>query len=446
MKAVAFICNDTLGKQMAGPAIRCLELAQQLSAEFEVALVGRGHLPEGHWDFKLIAPSKQSIKKIADQYDVIVVQGDIFGVYPFLRHCRAVVIADMYCPLPLEFHQSGYALSSPVRLSIGGSVAHATSAQLKFADGFICASERQRDLWVGAMMTLGRLNALQYPDSKNTTINDLLALVPFGFPSETPDAKQGVLRQKFGISDDALVLLWGGGLYEWFDPLSIITAVAELSKEGLDVHLVFMGVKHPNDNISDHDMAGKAVELARALSVFDTHVHFNFGWVDYADRVNFLADADVGVCAHFDTPETRYSFRTRILDYLWTGLPMILTKGDFFAQEVEQHQLGRTVDYQNANEWAQAIREVYESRDLLAAHRMNVQGYRSQYQWREVAKPLISLCHRIEKAKDVKYMKSLFGGAMKVKTPSLVTRVRGSYERGGFKEMIKSVRRKLKLL
>lgn len=446
MKSVAFICNDALGERMAGPAIRCLELAQQLSAEFKVILVGKGHLPDGNWGFELIAPSKKAVKEIAHQYDVVVVQGDIFSVYPFLRNCHAVVIADMYCPLPLEFHQSGYALSTEIRLSIGGSVAHATSAQLKFADGFICASERQRDLWVGGLMSLGRLNALQFPDSKNTSVNDLLALVPFGFPSEEPVLNKGVLRQKFGISKDALVLLWGGGLYEWFDPLSIIQAVAELSQTGLDVHLVFMGVKHPNENITDHDMAGKSVELAQALNVFDTHVHFNFGWVDYADRVNFLADADVGVCAHFDTPETRFSFRTRILDYLWTGLPMMLTKGDFFAQEVAQNQLGRIIDYQSANQWAQAIREVYERRELLVTYQTNVQQYRLKYQWSEVAKPLISLCHRIEKAKDTKYMKSLFGGAMKVKKPSLIVRVRGSYERGGFKEMIKSVRRKLKLI
>lgn len=443
MKSITFICNDVIGKRMAGPAIRCLELAQQLSSEFVVTLVSSGVLPHGHWRFNFFSPNEKIVRNLSNESDILIVQGDVFGIYPFLQGCRAVVIADMYCPIPLEFHQSGYALNTSVRLSIGASITHATSLQLKFADGFICASERQRDLWVGAMMTLGRLNALQFPDSKSTSIDHLLALVPFGFPSENPVFHKGVLRQKFGISEDALVLLWGGGLYEWFDPLSIIEAVAELSRSGLDVHLVFMGVKHPNENITAHDIVDRAVVFAKELNVFDSKVHFNFGWVDYADRVNFLVDSDVGVCAHFDTPETRYSFRTRILDYLWIGLPMILTKGDFFAQEVDNHKLGRVVGYKNTNEWVQAIREVYKDRNQLTVYRMNVQEYRSRYQWSEVAKPLIEMCRNIEKAKDAKYMSSLSNSLGFL---SLLNRIKNSYESGGFIGVVKTVKRKLNFL
>ena len=48
----------------------------------------------------------------------------------------------------------------------------------------------------------------------------------------------------------------------------------------------------------------------------------------YARRADYLLDADVGVSLHLDHIETAYSFRTRILDYLWAGLPILATSGD----------------------------------------------------------------------------------------------------------------------
>jgi hypothetical protein len=42
----------------------------------------------------------------------------------------------------------------------------------------------------------------------------------------------------------------------------------------------------------------------------------------------------VGVSTHRDHLETRLSFRTRMLDYIWAGLPIVCTDGDHFASLV----------------------------------------------------------------------------------------------------------------
>ena len=42
----------------------------------------------------------------------------------------------------------------------------------------------------------------------------------------------------------------------------------------------------------------------------------------------YLLDADLAVSAHFDDVETRFAFRTRLLDCLWAGLPVVTTRGD----------------------------------------------------------------------------------------------------------------------
>ncbi len=48
----------------------------------------------------------------------------------------------------------------------------------------------------------------------------------------------------------------------------------------------------------------------------------------YSAWGSYLLDADIAVSIHLDNLETRFSFRTRILDYLWARRPMILTGGD----------------------------------------------------------------------------------------------------------------------
>ena len=72
-------------------------------------------------------------------------------------------------------------------------------------------------------------------------------------------------------------------------------------------------------------------------------MHFNAGWVPYAERGAWLAEADVGVSAHLDHLEARFAFRTRILDYLWAGLPVVVTRGDALGELVERERLGRAV-------------------------------------------------------------------------------------------------------
>ena len=94
------------------------------------------------------------------------------------------------------------------------------------------------------------------------------------------------------------------------------------------MRLVFLGMRHPNPLIPEMRMAVAARRLADELGLTGTHVIFNEEWVAYDERQNFLLDADIGVSTHLHHVETDYSFRTRILDYLWASLPIVSTTGD----------------------------------------------------------------------------------------------------------------------
>jgi hypothetical protein len=95
-----------------------------------------------------------------------------------------------------------------------------------------------------------------------------------------------------------------GGIWNWFDPLTVIRAVAELAERRDDTKLYFLGVQHPNPETEEMGMDADAVVLAKELGVFGESVLFNFGWVPYEDPMNLLLEADLDVSPHFDNVKT----------------------------------------------------------------------------------------------------------------------------------------------
>ena len=101
--------------------------------------------------------------------------------------------------------------------------------------------------------------------------------------------------------------------------------------------------------------------------------------------------------AHLDHLETRYSFRSRVLDYLWAGLPMVLTGGDILAGQVEAAGLGAVV----------AAGDVRGLEDALARMladpppKQRFAALTRQYTWERVAEPLVEFCLAPHRAPDL---------------------------------------------
>src|SRR5205823_6084689 len=89
-----------------------------------------------------------------------------------------------------------------------------------------------------------------------------------------------------------------------------------------------------------------------------------------------------GCSAHFDELETRYAFRTRLLDCIWAGLPVVTTTGDALAEVVRERGLGRVVGYEDVDGYARALEEVLE-RDR-SSFATGVAEARRQFTWPEV--------------------------------------------------------------
>ncbi|MGH7876986.1 MAG: glycosyltransferase, partial [Candidatus Dormibacteraceae bacterium] len=131
--------------------------------------------------------------------------------------------------------------------------------------------------------------------------------------------------------------------------------------------------------------------LARDLGVLGRGVIFGTDWVPYADRGQMLLEADLGVSLHRDDVETRYSFRTRVLDYLWAGLPVLTTAGDSMADLVMAHDLGEVVGYGDVNSVVRALLRLADP-DRRASCSERVRALAPSFNWAEVVRPLVDYC------------------------------------------------------
>ncbi len=446
-KSVVVVCNDVVGFKMAGPAIRCVEVATVLSGYFDVLLVAPAVDKSFSLPFDVCLFSDGTFLERASSADVIIIQGDALRVHPFLKNVAGAIIADLYCPVLLEYHQASDGLAQDVRGTTSNYLSEVLHEQLVYADHFLCASDKQRDFWLGALMLAGRVNAYRWPKANYAGISELLSLLPFGLSASKPVQEKKRLREKFNIPDDEFVLIWGGGLYQWFDPVTIIRAVNVIVSSGHKIHLVFVGVKHPNPGITEHDMCATAVQLATELGLIGRFVHFNFGWVDYADRHNFLLDANVGVSAHFDNPETKFSFRTRMLDYLWCGLPIVASKGDVFGDALDTEGVGIAVDFEDVDGWVAALTRMSTDSEFLESCKYNSSEYAKGFHWPNVVKPLIDICNEIKPSADRDYVRASY--AMRFVAPivlklGMMARLKGIYTAGGFYAIFQAILRRVK--
>ena len=384
---------------MAGPAIRAFEMAKVLAQVADVRLVSTVAAELSHENFSIGFADEEALRRSADWSDVIIFQGHVLSSFPWLKSDQYVLVADIYDPMHLEVLEQGKSLQVDERYAQSLSTSEVLNVQIERADFMVCASEKQRDFWLGQLAALSRINPATYDENAN--LRSLLDVAPFGIEDTPPEQLyHGIKGVVPGISATDTVVIWGGGIYNWFDPLTLVRAVASLSAGHPDLRLFFLGVKHPNPNVPEMEVSFRTRELASELGLLNTVVFFNDGWVPYADRSNYLLDADVGVSTHFDHLETSFSFRTRILDYLWAGLPIVSTDGDTFASIIRDNDLGCVVPPEDVPSLAQALETVLYSANVRSRVKNNVEAFAQTMKWSIVLRPLVAFCLDPKRAAD----------------------------------------------
>ncbi len=394
---ILLVSTDRVGASMAGPGIRAWELARSLSRVGAVTLAVPDSSDMQTNDMRLITYGSDRPRALAEaltRADVVIGQGFVFESHPGLLTTDLPLAIDLYDPLILESLDL-YANEDLATAQAQHTRYQAlTEALLRRGDFFFCATETQRDYWLGALTATGRITP-ELARQADRDLRSLIDCVPSGLTEQPPEAITPVLRGVHpAIADDDFVLLWAGGLWDWFDPDVIVRAMAALHNEYPHLRLCFFAGPRPNPRGDPFRtrVYDRVRALAAELGILDTAVIFLDEWIAYNKRGAYLYEADVGVSAHRPGIETRFAFRTRLLDYLWARLPVVCTAGDSLGETIAQNGVGALVPAGDVEGWIAALRRMIDQPDLRADCRSAADALARRYIWSRVAEPLAAFC------------------------------------------------------
>jgi glycosyltransferase involved in cell wall biosynthesis len=385
---------------MAGPGIRAWEFARVLGRHFPTTLAAPPPVPvkvEGFTmaELPLEQIEQAALAKLIRAHDIIIAQTLPLYLMPDDVLADKYFIVDLYCPWIIE-NLEHYRLEEHEDPAWMARDLEAMSSLFSHGDFFICAGNAQRAYWLGALSLFGRLTEDVY--ARDADGKALIDIVPFGLPAEPPQKSAQALKGVVpGIGRDDFVALWGGGIWNWLDPLTLIRATARLRDRGYPIRTFFLGTQRPS--VSDAatirpTMVAMARRLSDDLHLTGSHVFFKEGWVSYDDRVNYLLEADIGMSLHLATLETRFAFRTRVLDYLWSGLVPVVNDGDTIAELVRDNDVGRVVPIGDDATLAEAIADLIDHPEERRALSARCRALAASHTWEVASKPILDFCRQ----------------------------------------------------
>ena len=369
MSRVMLVCPEPLGHgQPAGVGIRFLEVARVLRED--------GHAvttlaPD------LIGLTAESLLETSRRSDVAIVQGH--AANSFFQHAEPIpTVIDLYDPFIIEnlhyFAERGAEVFQHD---------HATlMTSLSRGDFFLCASDAQRMFYLGALLAAGRLNPELF--ESDPELESLIAIAPFGVPPRQPPTAN---RQPLDILF--------GGIYDWYDPILAIEAVALIPNATLTF------THHPNPDLTPQGKLAEAMQHARKKQY--AFVRFE-PWAPYEGRAEFFGRFSMALITFPRSLETDLSMRTRIYDYLWCGLPIVTSSAPGTDEILARYDCGIVVDEDSPRAFADAIQHVDRTRMTRGTQR-----FVDEHQWDRTLAPLRAFVRepRVERTKETFAMRPL---------------------------------------
>jgi len=401
---ILLITHETIGPKMAGPGIRAWEMACALSERFDVVLAAPGNPARSHNKVCVVgyensSPEFPGLGPCIANADIILAMGPLFTQLPMLKNLGKPTIVDLYDPFELEKLSLSPEVAEQHHVHMDLESKRALALEANVGDFFICASERQRDFWMGVLLAAGRINTVTY--AQDPSLRALIDVVPFGIPSTPPQKRRPVLKGIHpGIKEDDLLLLWNGGLWQWFDPLTVLDALVLVLQERSDVKLFFAAGKHfDSGTVRVMPIYEQVSERCQELGLLNHHVFFG-DWIPYDERGDHLLEADLAISAHQATVESHFASRTRLLDCIWAGLPVVATAGDPVSDMIGESGLGRTVAPGQPELMAAAILDLLDDPPLRSRVEQKAQAIRSQYTWTRSIEPIARFLEQAAFAPD----------------------------------------------
>lgn len=377
-RRIALVSSEPIRPRMAGIGIRYFELARRLAERgLGVRLVSPAE--PGEMEIPGVEVRRFERGKLAEILDgcsAAVAQGQLANDV-VLELPRLPVAIDLYDPWLVENLSYAETLGlDPYRND------HATWVlQMSRGDFFLCSSEEQRTFYLGFLAALGRVNPERL--ERDPDLETLIAPVPFGVPDELPPHRPVLPPREPGERR-----LLFGGLYDWYDPWTLLDALQRLEIPDWTLLLI----RNPNAEGTPQRLLGQVEARCRQLGWWGSRVK-TLDWVPAERRYDLLRDVDLLVAPHRPSLETRLSLRTRFLDALAAGCPVITSEGGTMSRLLREHRAGWVALPGDAGALAGLLREVLTADErTLSEYRQGARELLRAFTWDRALEPLLRFC------------------------------------------------------
>lgn len=218
-------------------------------------------------------------------------------------------------------------------------------------DRFITTTDRERYYLIGLLAASKRLSTEDF--SRQDPLVRVVRMTP---PPEAPSATPLVPR-----TDRALVVLVAGAFLPWYDYGRLERAIQDAAGT-TDLRFLVAGGNPRDAGAASATLARlRPLEAAGRLRLHDL--------VPFEDRGGLYASADVGLLIPPASVEDELSARTRTVDYLWAGLPILTPGRDEYSELALA--AGAAFPYEEAR-LVEALRELADHRDRIEAARTRI--------------------------------------------------------------------------
>jgi glycosyltransferase involved in cell wall biosynthesis len=220
---------------------------------------------------------------------------------------------------------------------------------LRRGDAFSTPSRRQRLAVLGELLMLGRFDA----DSQAAPP---VHAVPHCVMPRPPAPAMGRAQEPCGFS-----IISTGTFNTWFDHGTLFDALCRAMSTDPRIGFTATGGSSPHSGrgwaefsaLADSSPLGSRFRMA--------------GWLGESELEEVYSGASAAIFADLPGLETELGARTRVLDWISRGIPVICTSGAEISEDVEREGLGLVVPQGDPAALAEAILRLASEPDLRAA-------------------------------------------------------------------------------
>jgi glycosyltransferase involved in cell wall biosynthesis len=226
-------------------------------------------------------------------------------------------------------------------------------------DIFSGCGRPQCHMMVGELAMAGRLNRRTFGYEFTRAI--LPGSPPAVRAGSTPAGSRPPRRllAEHGVRDEHFIVLWCGGYNTWTDVDTLFRGLEAAMRVHPQLHYVSVGANtyQAPDNVYD-----RLVAMAAASDLRDRY-HM-LGWRPWSEMTTYYLESDVGINIDALHYETIFGTRTRLVEMIAWGLPVVTSLGPELSYLLRDAGAALTFDVGDAEQLGQCLGAMAGDREL----------------------------------------------------------------------------------